>query len=58
MLYIFKFYMDKEKDALQELINNNYHENYKNDGRQIYLIGIDFDKDKKNICKFNYKIVK
>jgi len=57
-IYLFEFKVEKEKDALEQLKSKNYHEKYMNDERPIYLVGINFDKEVKNICNFEYERVK
>ncbi|HPD66495.1 MAG TPA: AAA family ATPase [Ignavibacteriales bacterium] len=57
-IYLFEFKIEKGKDALEQLKAKNYHEKYMNDERPIYLVGINFDKEVKNICNFQYEKVK
>ena len=38
--------------ALQQIKERKYHEKYLSEKKNIYLIGIEFDKKKKNISKF------
>jgi len=52
-IYIFEFKVDKGPDALEQLKAKNYHLKYMNDPRPIYLVGMHFDKRKKNIGKFS-----
>jgi len=47
-VYIIEFKVDK-KDALKQIKEKNYHQKYLNQNKTIYLIGINFDTDKKNI---------
>ena len=48
---------DGENVALKQIKDKKYYEKYKNDGKEIYLIGIEFSKKDKNICKFNWEIL-
>ncbi len=54
-LFIFEFKLktrDKEctpDDAIKQIRENNYPQKYKRDYRDIYLIGVVFDMDEKNI---------
>jgi len=57
-IYLFEFKVEKGKDALEQLKAKNYHMKYINDERPIYLVGINFDKEVKNICNFQYEKVK
>jgi hypothetical protein len=56
-IYILEFKTSKE-DALIQIKQKNYHQKYLNDGKEIYLIGINFDKEKRNIDKFEWEKVK
>jgi len=56
-IYLFEFKVEKGKDALEQLKAKNYHEKYINDERPIYLVGINFDKEVKNISGFQYERV-
>ncbi|HPP34382.1 MAG TPA: PD-(D/E)XK nuclease domain-containing protein, partial [Ignavibacteriales bacterium] len=56
-IYLFEFKVEKGKDALEQLKAKNYHEKYMNDERPIYLVGINFDKEVKNISGFQYERV-
>ena len=57
-IYLFEFKVERSKDALEQLKAKNYHMKYINDERPIYLVGINFDKEVKNICNFQYEKVK
>ncbi|MEL5717393.1 MAG: hypothetical protein P1P66_01475 [Treponema pedis] len=35
-------------------MEKKYYEKYQNQGKKIYLIGINFDAEKRNISGFNY----
>ena len=42
-------------DALQQIREKNYHQKYLNKNKDIYLIGINFDEQKKNISSFKWE---
>jgi len=45
------------KDALEQIIEKNYHQKYLSPGKEIFLIGIEFDEEQKNISKFEWQKV-
>jgi hypothetical protein len=45
-IYIIKFKVRSE-DALTQIKTKNYHQKYINQNKEIYLVGINFDEDKK-----------
>ena len=54
-LYIFEFKIGKS-DALQQILDRKYYEKYLGDTkRDLYLVGINFDVNDKNISKIEYK---
>jgi len=53
-IYIIEFKVGKE-DALQQIKDKNYADKYLNEDKDIYLVGINFDEDKKNISKFEWE---
>ncbi len=42
-------------NALAQIKEMRYHEQYLNDGRDIYLVGLEFDRNEKNICKMEWE---
>ena len=55
-IYIIEFKVGND-DALNQIKQKNYHQKYLNENKDIYLVGINFDKDKKNISKFEWERV-
>lgn len=56
VIYILEFKMDgKEGDAMKQLKAKNYHEKYLSDGKDIYLVGIEFDSAQKNLSYFEWE---
>jgi len=55
-IYIFEFKMKTNpKNALQQIKDKKYSEKYLSEKKEIYLIGIEFDEEVKNISKFEYE---
>ncbi len=53
--YIFEFKVGKS-DALQQILDRKYYEKYLCDiKRDLYLVGVNFDVNDKNISKLEYK---
>jgi len=58
-IYILEFKVDDNKDsALQQIHSRNYQQKYLSEDKNIYLIGIDFNSDGKNISSFEWEQVK
>ena len=56
-IYIFEFKVisaDEKGNALQQIQHKGYAEKYR-DGRELYLVGIEFDKVKRNIGRFEWQ---
>ena len=52
-IYIFEFKMIKSaKTAMEQIKEKQYYKKYENYGKDIYLIGIEFNHKKKNISDF------
>jgi hypothetical protein len=55
-IYIIEFKMNTNKDnALQQIKDKNYSQKYINKGKDIYLVGIEFDESIKNISGFEWE---
>jgi len=50
-IYILEFKVDGSGNALEQIKEKNYQQDYLNTGEIIYLIGIDFSSEEKNISK-------
>jgi hypothetical protein len=57
-LYILEFKVDGSGNALEQIKNKNYQQKYLDKGKNIFLIGIDFNSDEKNIAGFSWEQVK
>jgi hypothetical protein len=53
-IYIIEFKVGDE-DALQQIKEKKYHHKYINEDKDIYIIGINFDENKRNISKFEWE---
>ncbi|MBC7197457.1 MAG: PD-(D/E)XK nuclease domain-containing protein, partial [Deferribacterales bacterium] len=55
-IYILEFKVDSKKgEALSQIKKRKYAEKYLNDNKQIYLIGIEFSSEEKNIINFEWE---
>ena len=57
-IYILEFKVDGSGSALDQIKERGYHQKYITQQRNIYLIGIDFDSQEKNIAAFAWEKVK
>ncbi len=53
--YIIEFKVGKDENPLKQIKEKRYFEKYQGEYENIYLIGILFDEDEKNIHKFEWK---
>jgi hypothetical protein len=53
-IFVIEFKVDGS-NALSQIKEMKYHEQYLSDGRDIYLIGLEFDTKDKNICKLEWE---
>ncbi len=56
-IYIIEFKVGKE-NALEQIKQRDYASKYMNEGKDIYLVGINFDEDERNIGGFEWERVK
>jgi hypothetical protein len=57
LIYIIEFKVGDE-DALSQIKAKKYHEKYFSEKKDIYLVGINFDKEIKNISNFQWELHK
>lgn len=57
LIYIIKFKVDGNGDALAQIKDKQYHLKYADQGKDIYLIGIDFDSGTRNVASFDWEKV-
>jgi hypothetical protein len=55
-IYILEFKVDGEGKALAQIKARNYAAKYQGPGKTIYLVGIDFDSQQKNISGFAWEV--
>ncbi len=53
-IYCIEFKVDS-KGALEQIKQKEYHKKYMSEGKDIYLVGIEFDSEEKNITNFEWK---
>jgi len=53
-LFVIEFKVGKA-NALKQIKSKNYHQKYLNDGKDIYLVGINFSQEDKNISGFEWE---
>lgn len=44
-----------QKNALEQIKEKQYHKKYLSENKDIFLIGIEFDEEEKNISDFEYE---
>ena len=55
-IFIFEFKTDG-KDALSQIKEKRYYEKYSTEGKDIYLVGIEFDVQQRNIVNLEWEKV-
>jgi len=53
-VYIFEFKVN-QSGALEQIRAKNYHQKYVADYNEIYLIGVEFDSDSRNLIKYEWE---
>ena len=53
-IVIIEFKVDMKEKALKQIKEKKYYEKYTNDGREIFIVGICFDSEDKNITEFEW----
>jgi hypothetical protein len=51
-IYILEFKMGSEQDAMQQIKEMAYYETYRGSGKEIMLMGIGFNPEKRNIGNY------
>jgi hypothetical protein len=60
LVYIIEFKLadnSNENSALQQIKERRYFEKYQDSGATIYLIGVEFDTEAKNIGRFDWELL-
>ena len=55
-IYILEFKVDGNGNALQQIKDKNYQQKYQCEDKSLFLIGIDFSSEKKNIVSFEWEL--
>ncbi len=55
-IFIIEFKVGSQ-NALAQIKSRNYHQKYLNENKNIYLVGINFDENEKNISNFEWEKV-
>ena len=59
LVYLFEFKVkgqcSDDNQALKQLLNQKYHEKYRAHSSKIFLIGIEFDPETRNITSYNWQ---
>ncbi len=53
-IFIIEFKMDN-KNALKQIKEKKYYEKFLNQNKEIYLVGINFNENEKNISNFEWE---
>jgi hypothetical protein len=57
-IYIMEFKMGSEQEALEQIKRMKYYEKYLSKDKEIVLIGIGFDAEKRNIGNYQLERIK
>ncbi|SFV67624.1 FIG00914433: hypothetical protein [hydrothermal vent metagenome] len=55
-VYIFEFKVD-QKGALKQIKERGYHQQYLSDYNEIYILGVEFDSQKRNVTTYEWERV-
>lgn len=55
--YIFEFKVDSKEEAIKQIKERKYYEKYMDTDREIFLVGINFDSNLKNISEFKWEMM-
>lgn len=55
--YVIEFKVDQPGKALEQIKSKGYHEKYLDGSRMVYIVGISFDSQEKNITEFEWEQV-
>ncbi len=53
--YLMEFKMDGRGDSLQQIKDKKYFQTFYDTDREIYLVGIDFSEDERNVSHFAWE---
>ncbi|MCF6335029.1 MAG: ATP-binding protein [Spirochaetales bacterium] len=56
-IFIFEFKVDSKEGAIKQIKERKYYEKYQAEDKEIYMIGINFDSELKNIAEIKWERV-
>jgi len=56
VIYIMEFKVDGSGQALAQIKARNYQAKYLHGGKTVYLLGIDFDSQSRNLSEFAWEV--
>jgi len=56
-VYVVEFKVDQPGKALEQIREKQYQQKYLNQGKEIYLVGIDFSSEEKNVSALAWEQV-
>jgi hypothetical protein len=57
-IYIFEFKMKDNNNPLEQIKQREYYVKYQKEQKNIYLVGVEFDEEERNIAKFEWEELK
>ncbi|QEN05602.1 hypothetical protein EW093_13055 [Thiospirochaeta perfilievii] len=54
-IFIFEFKVDSKEEAIKQIKERKYYEKYQVENKNIYIIGINFDSESKNILEYKWE---
>ena len=54
-IFIFEFKVDLKEDPIKQIKDRKYYEKYQSENKKIYIVGINFDSELKNISEFKWE---
>ncbi|QEN05594.1 hypothetical protein EW093_13010 [Thiospirochaeta perfilievii] len=54
-IFIFEFKVDLKEEAIKQIKDRKYYEKYQVENKDIYIIGINFDSESKNILEYKWE---
>ena len=54
-ILIFEFKVDLKEEAIKQIKERKYYEKYQSDGKNIYIVGINFDSELRNISEYKFE---
>ncbi len=54
-IFIFEFKVDSKEKAIKQIKERKYYEKYQTENKEIFMVGINFDSELKNISNFKWE---